>query len=1135
MIFCHDLHHLLRHFNSEYRSFLNSEDRFDTELPLTKNQAFGGTMAMWKVEHDAYITIHPVLTTSFLPLVFSPPGSPVTVHIVLYLPTSGRETEFIEQIILLRSTILELQDKHRGSLVYLRGDSNVNPNNKNRMKIFTDFLSTFNLSTIPLHHKTYHHFLGNGLFDSEIDVLILQTSALNSEKVCSVLCSEDFPDINSHHDIILSTLTVPVEDLPEDKSNLVTAPRVPNSRRRVIWSEENLIAYQNLLSPLLSDLRSNWSNPNSPASFSLLLQITNDALNYAASATNKTIALKSPTLTKRQGIPRKVRIASQKLKKAHTQYKKAPENTKIVLFQKLVKARKEYRSTVRKQKHQDNIQRDSHLYSICTNNPDSFYRKIRSAKRSTQGSVPFLTVGDKVYSETEVPDGMFDSISSLKSRDLHILQASPYYTSWSEDYRNILKLAKNKRDLPAISLNRSNKILVSMKPSVSDFWSVTPLHFRNAGTEGQHHFNFLMNQVISNINNSTAKELNTVYALLLHKAHGKSRTSDRSYRTISSCPVLAKALDMYIHELFTAQWNAAQAPMQYQGEGSSHMLASLLVTESVQQSLHHHHQPVFLLFLDARSAFDTVVISFLVRALYHTGMQGNSLNYIHNRLHNRITYCDWDKTLMGPIFDQQGLEQGGCNSSDLYKIYNNELLEVVQQSCQGVDLGNGLVVSGVGQADDIALISSDIHNLFNILQLALNYCQKYCVSLCPDKTKLVVMTSKKEQKWIPYNPISFGGKDIGFSTKAEHVGVIRSSDGNLPNLLSRFTAHRRALAALLFAGIARNHRGNISASLKIEKIFALPVLLSGLASLVLSKAEVNMIDQHYVNTLKNLLKVHNGTPQVFVLFMSGSLPCKALLHLRMLSLFSMISRLPNDPLFLRAKYALTVAQQSWKSWFSEIRALTLLYGLPHPLSLLEHPLPKETFKKLAKSAVLGYWERKLRAQAALLPSLVYFKPEYHSLVKAHPILWTSRSNPYEVAKSVIQLKMLSGRYRVAMLTKHWSVNRSDSCPAPGCHEPETLEHLLLSCRYYDQSRLKLKRLWGCTKEPLLSDLLLEVLSGPAIDLVQFILDASVHPTVIRLVQTYGHEPLVTIFYLTRTWCYTLHRERLKLLGHFKFD
>ena len=76
------------------------------------------------------------------------------------------------------------------------------------------------------------------------------------------------------------------------------------------------------------------------------------------------------------------------------------------------------------------------------------------------------------------------------------------------------------------------------------------------------------------------------------------------------------------------------------------------------------------------------------------------------------------------------------------------------------------------------------------------------------------MTAKKDQRLIPYNPISIAGKDIGFANKAEHVGVIRSGDGNLPNLLSRFTAHRRALAALLFAGVARNHRGNISAALK---------------------------------------------------------------------------------------------------------------------------------------------------------------------------------------------------------------------------------------------------------------------------------------------------------------------------------
>ena len=90
-----------------------------------------------------------------------------------------------------------------------------------------------------------------------------------------------------------------------------------------------------------------------------------------------------------------------------------------------------------------------------------------------------------------------------------------------------------------------------------------------------------------------------------------------------------------------------------------------------------------MLFLDARSAFDTVVIEFLIRNLYIAGMSGNSLLYINNRLSNRVTFCNWGGEIMGPIYDEHGLEQGGCNSSDWYKIYNNELLKTIQKSEQG--------------------------------------------------------------------------------------------------------------------------------------------------------------------------------------------------------------------------------------------------------------------------------------------------------------------------------------------------------------------------------------------------------------------------------------------------------------------
>ena len=179
-----------------------------------------------------------------------------------------------------------------------------------------------------------------------------------------------------------------------------------------------------------------------------------------------------------------------------------------------------------------------------------------------------------------------------------------------------------------------------MKPLVIDFWSITPLHFTNAGEEGFLHFNFLMNRIIMEINTATVKELNTVLALLLHKGHGKLKTSDRSCRTISTCPVLAKALDMYVYDLFIDLWNADQADTQYKGQASSHELASFMITEAVQHSLFSSKKPVFLLFLDARSAFDTVVIEFLIRSLYLAGMTGNSLHYLNNRLRNRITYCE---------------------------------------------------------------------------------------------------------------------------------------------------------------------------------------------------------------------------------------------------------------------------------------------------------------------------------------------------------------------------------------------------------------------------------------------------------------------------------------------------------------
>lgn len=141
--------------------------------------------------------------------------------------------------------------------------------------------------------------------------------------------------------------------------------------------------------------------------------------------------------------------------------------------------------------------------------------------------------------------------------------------------------------------------------------------------------------------------------------------------------------------------------------------------------------------------------------------------------------------------DQQGLEQGGVNSSDLYKVYNNELLDTIQMSGQGVDLGGDLVVSCVGQADDVALLSNDVYSLHNSLQLTLSYCEKFHVKLCFTKTKLLNISNPNHHYLLPFYPISINGEHIPFTNTAQHVGVIRSTEGNLPHVLWRILAHKK--------------------------------------------------------------------------------------------------------------------------------------------------------------------------------------------------------------------------------------------------------------------------------------------------------------------------------------------------------
>ena len=155
--------------------------------------------------------------------------------------------------------------------------------------------------------------------------------------------------------------------------------------------------------------------------------------------------------------------------------------------------------------------------------------------------------------------------------------------------------------------------------------------------------------------------------------------------------MIAKGLANYIRELNIDAW---EADTQYQAEESSHELASLLLTECIQHSLYIAKSLVFILYLDAKSAFNNLLRQLLVRKLFFAGTSGQTHLYINDRLESRATFLDWDKQIMGPILDVKGVEPGAVNSDHLYKIFGKDLLTICHSSKFGIFI-NGLVTSAI--------------------------------------------------------------------------------------------------------------------------------------------------------------------------------------------------------------------------------------------------------------------------------------------------------------------------------------------------------------------------------------------------------------------------------------------------------
>ena len=134
---------------------------------------------------------------------------------------------------------------------------------------------------------------------------------------------------------------------------------------------------------------------------------------------------------------------------------------------------------------------------------------------------------------------------------------------------------------------------------------------------------------------------------------------------------------------------------------------------------------------------------------------------------------------------------------------------------------------------------------------------------------------------------------------------------------------------------------------------------------------------------------------------------------------------------------------------------------------------------------------------------------------------------------VVQLRLLSEQVRLGSRVRHFAPSNSGQCEL--CHggEAEDLAYLLVPlCLTECAQVLKLHMRDVLKHSEKCTGLLDPILTGSEADQIlwiQFVFDCSVLPPVILTAQS---DPAILgyLFHALQTYCYSLHRTRLKLLG-----
>ena len=433
------------------------------------------------------------------------------------------------------------------------------------------------------------------------------------------------------------------------------------------------------------------------------------------------------------------------------------------------------------------------------------------------------------------------------------------------------------------------------------------------------------------------------------------------------------------------------------------------------------------------------------------GLRGDLWLLVKSLHTDAHTVVKWQGEHSKPIPIKQGIRQGAKLSTLMYKRFNNDLLNQLQNAPEGMKIGS-IDVTSPTCADDIALLSQKEYEAQILTNTVHEATKQDRFSINASKCEVVQFKTTTKHFGTP--SIMYNNTNIELVNSAKHLGIERNQN-NTPDMDNRIHLARKTVYALLGSGLHGKNGVSPIISFQMWSTFVIPRLLHGIELLNIRKSDIDTLERYQRKFLKQIQTLPERTASVAVLSLLGAKTIEAQIDTRIITTFLNIAKDPSTVEFQIAIRQLTVKTDNSNSWFVKVKNILNKYDLPCPEYLLKNIRnikQVESWKKKCKQNIAEYWRYMTEKQIEEKSTLKYLKMQEKPNKEPHQVWAYSKHSPFASQKAIVKAKLLTGTLRLQANRAKFNSHDVD----PTCKlckgGPEHEMHFVLECPALEEKR-----------------------------------------------------------------------------------